>query len=317
MPTATGWSTGRRCTTTPTTSPCSNATAQICAVNRLGTTPLFDAVRGGCPASVEAVVRQEGRNVLDHTNLYDCTAMHWACKHVSLPGAQALHGLDPGLLNRPNRRGCLPLDVLEWRELYHADLARRTLGRPAGPGRAATLPRASGLDAGERRRALAPLGGSADGPAPPPPVRAPQRRPLVELRPAAVRLGRGGVRRLVYDLRAGRRLASSTDSRGAPCRDRRLAGREQRLRRGWHRLDDPRDEGGERAAGVRRLLPAARRAAGSGRARGRAAVAATARRLGRGRGGVDRGLARQGGALRHGGRDAWHRRAALVGRRTN
>ena len=104
--------------------------ANLRAVNRLGTTPLFDAVRGGCPASVEAVVRQEGRSVLDHTNVYDCTAMHWACKHVSLPGAEALHGLDPGLLNRPNRRGCLPLDVLEWRELYHADLARRTLGRP-------------------------------------------------------------------------------------------------------------------------------------------------------------------------------------------
>ena len=104
--------------------------ADLRAGNRLGTTPLFDAVRGGCPVTVEAVVRQEGRDVLDHLNEYDCTAMHWACKHLSLPGAEALHRLDPGLLNRPNRRGCLPLDVLEWRELYHADLARRALGRP-------------------------------------------------------------------------------------------------------------------------------------------------------------------------------------------
>jgi hypothetical protein len=104
--------------------------ADLRAPNRLGTTPLFDAVRGGCPATVETIVRQEGRGVLDHANEYDCTAMHWACKHVSLRGAEGLHRLDLELLNRPNRRGCLPLDVLEWRELYHADLARRTLGRP-------------------------------------------------------------------------------------------------------------------------------------------------------------------------------------------
>lgn len=107
--------------------------ADLRATNRLGTTPLFDAVRGGHRETVEAIVRCEGRDVLDHTNGYDCTAMHWACKHVSLPGADALHRLEPGLLNRPNRRGCLPLDVLEWRELYHADLARRSLGRPPKP----------------------------------------------------------------------------------------------------------------------------------------------------------------------------------------
>src|SRR3954453_15005983 len=99
--------------------------------NRLGTTPLFDAVRGACPPAVEAIVRPEGAGVLDHLNGYDCTAMHWACKHASLPGAAALHRLDPGLLNRPNRRGGLPLDVLEWRELYQAELARRSLGRAA------------------------------------------------------------------------------------------------------------------------------------------------------------------------------------------
>ena len=99
--------------------------------NRLGTTPLFDAVRGACPAAVEAIVRHEGAGVLGHLNGYDCTAMHWACKHASLPGAAALHRLDPGLLNRPNRRGGLPLDVLEWRELYQAELARRSLGRAA------------------------------------------------------------------------------------------------------------------------------------------------------------------------------------------
>src|SRR3954447_19733424 len=99
--------------------------------NRLGTTPLFDAVRGACPAAIEAIVRHQGRGVLGHLNGYDCTAMHWACKHASLPGAAALYRLDPGLLNRPNRRGGLPLDVLEWRELYHAELARRSLARVA------------------------------------------------------------------------------------------------------------------------------------------------------------------------------------------
>src|SRR3954452_2031274 len=151
--------------------------ADLRAVNRLGTTPLFGAVRGGCPASVEAVARQEGRSVLDHTIVYDCAGMRWACKHVSLPGAEALHGLEPGLLNRPNRRGCLPLDVLEWRELYHADLARRTLGRPPDMGGLQPfreLPawmRASGAERCPRwaeaplswrlRRALSPL--NADG----------------------------------------------------------------------------------------------------------------------------------------------------------
>ncbi len=99
--------------------------------NRLGTTPLFDAVRGACPAAIKAIVRHEGRGVLDHLNKYDCTPMHWTCKHASLPGATALYSLDPGLLNRPNRRGGLPLDVLEWRELYQAELARRSLGRVA------------------------------------------------------------------------------------------------------------------------------------------------------------------------------------------
>jgi hypothetical protein len=107
--------------------------ADLRVPNRLGTTPLFDAVRGGCAATVEVIVRHVGRGILEHVSGYDCTAMHWACKHASLPGAAALHRLDSGLLNRPNRRGCLPLDVLEWRELYHADLARRTLGRPPTP----------------------------------------------------------------------------------------------------------------------------------------------------------------------------------------
>jgi hypothetical protein len=99
--------------------------------NRLGTTPLFDAVRGACAAAIDVVLRHEGRGVLDHLNLYDCTAMHWACKHASLAGAMALHRVDPSLLDRPNRRGGLPLDVLEWRELYQAELARRALGRAA------------------------------------------------------------------------------------------------------------------------------------------------------------------------------------------
>src|SRR4051812_34439148 len=104
--------------------------ADLRAVNRLGTTPLFDAVRGGCPASVEAVVRQEGRSVLDHTNVYDCTAMHWACKHVSLPGAEPRQGLAPAPLTRRTRRGCLPLEVREGRDLSPAAPARRALGRP-------------------------------------------------------------------------------------------------------------------------------------------------------------------------------------------
>src|SRR3954465_12923304 len=99
--------------------------------NRLGTTPLFDAVRGACPAAIEAIVHHEGLGVLDHLNKYDCTPMHWACKHASLPGAIALYRPDPGLLTRRNRRGGLPLDVLEGRELHQAELARRSLGRSA------------------------------------------------------------------------------------------------------------------------------------------------------------------------------------------
>src|SRR4051794_25567761 len=93
----------------------------LAAADGIGAGALLDAVRGACPAAVETVVRHEGRGVLEHLNGYDCTAMHWACKHASLPGAAALHRLDPGLLDRPNRRG-----GLEWRELYQADLARRS-----------------------------------------------------------------------------------------------------------------------------------------------------------------------------------------------
>lgn len=100
------------------------------AANRLGTTPLFDAVRHGRREAVVAIAAADPAG-LCHFNRYDCSPMHWACKHVSLPGMQALHGTDPLLINLPNRRGCHPLDVLEWRLLYHREVARRVHHRDA------------------------------------------------------------------------------------------------------------------------------------------------------------------------------------------
>lgn len=88
--------------------------------NRFGTTPLFDAVRGGFPKVIEAIADEDPR-ALRHRNAYDCSPMHWACKHCSLPGAETLHRLDPGLINLPNSRGFLPLDVLQWHRLYFSD----------------------------------------------------------------------------------------------------------------------------------------------------------------------------------------------------
>ena len=49
----------------------------------------------------------------------------------------------------------------------------------------------------------------------------------------------------VNGVRTGRPQASSRDSHGALCRDRRVAGTEQRVRGGWHRTDRPRGQGGE------------------------------------------------------------------------
>src|SRR3954467_14685653 len=91
------------------------------------------------------------------------------------------------------------------------------------------------------------------------------------------------------------------DSRGALCRNRRLLGTEQRVRGRRDGQDRARGQGGERAGGARRLLPAARPTAGPGRAGGGAAVAVGACRPGRGglRGGAARDPAGQGGALGH------------------
>ncbi len=97
--------------------------------NRLGTTPLFDAVRGGSPEAMEVIVRHAGRDVLHHLNGYDCSPVHWACMHCSMPGARGLHELEPGLINAPNRNGGLALDLLDWRKLYHAEAVERTFGR--------------------------------------------------------------------------------------------------------------------------------------------------------------------------------------------
>lgn len=101
--------------------------------NRLGTTPAFDAVRGADPEATDFMLSVTPRETLRRPNLYDCTIMHWACKHASLVGVRALHGRDPDLLNAPNSRGCLPLDVLAWRGLYQADVVRRTHGREPCP----------------------------------------------------------------------------------------------------------------------------------------------------------------------------------------
>lgn len=97
--------------------------------NVFGTTPLFDAVRSGCPGIVEIVAARLPGDHLRRVNGYDCSPMHWACKHQSLAGARALAGLDPALLNLPNGRGALPLDLLDWGRLDFARLTREALGR--------------------------------------------------------------------------------------------------------------------------------------------------------------------------------------------
>jgi hypothetical protein len=97
--------------------------------NRLGTTPLFDAVRGSSPEAIECIIQVASRDELYRFNNYDCSPMHWACMHCSMPGAQGLHGLEPGLINAPNRSGGLALDLLDWRKLYHAQAVERTFGR--------------------------------------------------------------------------------------------------------------------------------------------------------------------------------------------
>src|SRR5207237_6528899 len=61
----------------------------------------------------------------------------------------------------------------------------------------------------------------------------------------------------VYGVRTGRPRTSSRDSHGPLCRDRRLAGTEQRMRGRTNRPDHPRGEGGERAGGAGPVLPGA------------------------------------------------------------
>jgi len=109
-------------------------------------------------------------------------------------------------------------------------------------------------------------------------------------------------------------------SHGALCRDRRVAGAEQRVRGRQHRADRARGQGGERAGGARPSLRSARSAADPRRPRGRALVAVAPRGpyQGRVRGGAAGDPARQGGALGHGGQDrpqgrARHRPAAAHG----
>jgi hypothetical protein len=108
--------------------------ADLRVQNRLGTTPLFDAVRGGFPATIKTIARATGPEALSHFNKYDCSPMHWACQQCSLPGAQTLHELDPSLGMQPNSRGALPLDLLEWRKLYQVGEITRSFGRPPHAG---------------------------------------------------------------------------------------------------------------------------------------------------------------------------------------
>ena len=65
--------------------------------------------------------------------------------------------------------------------------------------------------------------------------------------PEPKRVGRAAVPRSddVNGVRTGRPQASSRDSHGALCRDRRVAGTEQRVRGGWDRTDRARGQGGE------------------------------------------------------------------------
>ncbi len=104
--------------------------ADLWLANRLGTTPLFDAVRGDSPEAIKAILHAAvDQSGLRHFNDYDCSPMHWACLHFSPLAVPGLHATDCRLINLPNSRGRLPLDVLEWRQLYHVDTVKRRLGR--------------------------------------------------------------------------------------------------------------------------------------------------------------------------------------------
>src|SRR4028119_162414 len=76
--------------------------------------------------------------------------------------------------------------------------------------------------------------------------------------------------------RAGRPQASARDSHGTLCRDRRVAGTEQRVRGRGQRADRARGQGLERARGAGRVLGPAWRAADPDRAGGGAALAVAA-----------------------------------------
>jgi hypothetical protein len=103
--------------------------ADLRLANRLGTTPLFDAVRGNSPGAIKTIIHAVDQDELRHFNDYDCSPMHWACLHFSPLAVGTLHATDRRLINLPNSRGRLPLDVLEWRQLYHVDAMKKRLGR--------------------------------------------------------------------------------------------------------------------------------------------------------------------------------------------
>src|SRR3954469_17914000 len=103
----------------------------------------------------------------------------------------------------------------------------------------------------------------------------------------------------------GRPQASSRDSHGAFCWDRRVAERQQHLRGRRRGPDRARGEGGERAGGADRLVRRARLCGDTDRAGGRPVVAVAACRPHRGevRGCAAGDPARQGSAVGDGGQD--------------
>ena len=140
--------------------------------------------------------------------------------------------------------------------------------------------------------------------------------------PEPKRVGRAAVPQGddVNGVRTGRPQASSRDSHGALCRDRRVAGTEQRVRGGWDRTDRPGGQGGERARGADSVPRPARPGGDADRARGRTAVAVAACRpdAGRARGRAARDPPGEGGAVGDGGEDrpqgcARHRSAVADG----
>src|SRR5512135_1091269 len=106
-------------------------------------------------------------------------------------------------------------------------------------------------------------------------------------------------------VRRTRPQASSGDSHGLLCRDRRVVGTKQRVRGGRKRQDRARGEGGERAGSVGGVLPGSQPGSDTDRSGGGSLVAVAACRSGGGRvyGGDAGNPARQGSAVGDDGQD--------------